>query len=73
MNRFNGPRGPIATRAVYIRAHALAIGEHFTVSLREWKSATPPTETLAKNRRYEGQFDVRELADGKGLVITRVK
>ena len=65
--------GAWATRAVYDRLKALQVGEEFTLKPSEWKSATPPTDSIGQSPRYRDCFQVRELEVGKGWVITRVK
>ena len=58
---------------MYDRLKTLQVGEEFTLKLSEWKSATPPTDSIGHSRRYRDCFQVRELEVGKGWVITRVK
>jgi hypothetical protein len=65
--------GAWATRAVYDRLKALQVGEEFTLKPSEWKSATPPTDSIGHSRKYRDRFQVRELEVGQGWVITRVK
>ena len=73
MNKPSMHYGPLSTRPVYERMRGLQVGEQFTLQLRDWKSATPPTDTIGKNRKYVDRFAVRELEEGKGWVITRLK
>jgi hypothetical protein len=65
--------GAWGTGAVYDRLKALQVGEEFTLKPSEWKSATPPTDSVGHSRRYRDRFQLWELKVGKGRVITRVK
>jgi hypothetical protein len=65
--------GPIATRHVYERMKSLQVGEAFTVEWKDWRAATPPTDTMGKSARYRDHFKVEELDGGRGWRITRVK
>jgi len=67
------PYGPIATRPVYERMRSLQIGEAFTVAWKDWRAATPPTETIGKSARYRDHFKVDELDGGMGWRISRVR
>jgi len=65
--------GTIATRRVYERIRALQVGEDFTLLRSEWKVATLPTDSIGKAIRYRDHIKVRELEDGTGWIILRVK
>jgi hypothetical protein len=67
------PYGPIATRAVYARVRSLRVGEDLTLKASEWRSATSPVESIGKSERYRDYYVVRELNDGKGWVISRIR
>lgn len=67
------PYGPMATRGVYERVRSLQVGEEFTLKASEWSSATSPVESIGKSARYRDYYTVRELSDGKGWVISRIK
>jgi hypothetical protein len=66
-------RGPMVTRAIYERIRTLRIGENFTLQASEWKMATSPMDSIGKGARYRDKIVLRELENGTGWVISRVK
>jgi hypothetical protein len=73
LNDFPKSQGPFATRHVYERVRSLQVGEEFTLTVSEWKSATAPTITIGNNRSFKDYIRVTELGDHKGWRISRVK
>jgi hypothetical protein len=65
--------GTLATRTVYQRLRALEVGEEFTLSTKEWKVATSPMDSIGKSVRHRDHIKVRELENGTGWIISRVK
>jgi len=65
--------GPIATRKIYDRMRSMQVGEEFALKRSEWKVATSPVDSIGKSAKYRDDYTVRELADGTGWVIVRVR
>jgi hypothetical protein len=65
--------GPIATRKIYDRMRSMQVGEEFALKRSEWRVATSPVDSIGKSAMYKHDYTVRELADGTGWVIARVK
>jgi hypothetical protein len=66
-------RGPTMTRAIYERIQSLRVGEKFTLAASEWRMATSPVDSIRKSERYRDKIVLRELENGRGWIISRVK